>query len=147
MSTMLIQTTRKTKKVIKVRTVMRSRPNVHIVEKFVLLTLTRAMLRKVSCDEKGHVKTSCLKHSCGIKSMDAKTVKVGKCIVEEAEDLIILYFYSSVARKELRSSSFTSSFKSFYKYIIWTWSEFRIGANLRMGPIWVWGQFGAGTNL
>ena len=56
-------------------------------------------------------------------------------------------FYSSVARKELRSSSFTSSFKSFYKYIIWTWSEFRIGANLRMGPIWVWGQFGAGTNL
>ena len=89
-STMPIQTTRKTKKVIKVRTVMRSRSNVHIVEKFVLLTLTRAMLRKVSCDEKGHVKTSCLKHSCGIKSMDAKTVKVGKCIVEEAEDLIIL---------------------------------------------------------
>lgn len=89
-STIPIQTTRKTKKVIKVRTVMRSRPNVHIVEKFVLLTLTRAMLRKVSCDEKGHVKTSCLKHSCGIKSMDAKTVKVGKCIVEEAEDLIIL---------------------------------------------------------
>ena len=42
-------------------------------------------LKCISCKEKGHVRAACPKRSSDKKAVDARTVKVGRCIVGDLD--------------------------------------------------------------